>query len=186
MKKELLFTWLLLFAVSFITNCGKKTSDSQNHIIENFLPEQGDIEGWDRGTGTGDYMEANDYSTLYDIINEPASVFITHGFIEGVQQIYYGVIQEFEVNLRLFIADMGDSTGAFNLFHDSLMTPPSSTPVEYGDEGRLNEELLSVDIIDFRLEKYYVSLTIMREGSKAEVLQVLDQFATAVETNMGG
>ncbi|NQS98539.1 MAG: hypothetical protein HQ591_08800 [candidate division Zixibacteria bacterium] len=181
---------IIIIVMSFIFltiySCEDSGSSSTITVPADFLPKQGDIEGWTKGSGTGDYLEASNQSSLYDIIDGGAEVYITHGFLEGVQQLYYGDILGAGQTLTLFITDQGDSTGAYNLFHDAFITPTSHSPLDYGDEGRLNEGLLFDYEIDFRLDEYYVRLTLNKEGMETEALQVLQLFASAVESNMEG
>ena len=180
-----LITIALLCIILSICSCDSlNNSDSSVTVPSDFLPQQGDIEGWEKGTGLGDYMEASDQSSLYDIINGGAEIYITHGFTEGVQQRYYGNVLGNERILTLFIADMGDSSGAYNLFHDFAITPTSYSPKDFGDEGRLDEGLLFDYVLDFRLERYYAELTLRKEGTEVESLQILELFALTVESNI--
>lgn len=178
--------FLVLFGLLIITfGCGKKDDSTTSLTVPaDFLPKQGDIEGWTAGTNPGDFLEASDYNSLYAIIDGGAEVFINHGFTEGVHQKYYGSISGMEKTLSVLIYDLGDTTGAYELFHDPVIEPGSSSPLDYGDEGRLDEGVLFHHVMDFREDKYYVELEVNNEGVESEALQVLQLFASEIENNM--
>ena len=172
-----------LLAVTFGCKDDEKSTSTLT-VPADFLPKQGDIEGWTAGTNPGDYLEATDYNTLYAIIDGGAEVYINHGFTEGVHQKYYGSISGVEKTLSALVYDMGDTTGAYELFHDPVIEPGSSSPLNYGDEGRLDEGVFFYSVVDFRKDKYYVELTVNNEGVESEALQILELFALEIVNNM--
>ncbi len=183
--KTLIAITIISNSLILLTSCEKeKNPTGSSAVPADFLPKNDDIQGWNKGDGQDDYREATDYSSLYDIIDGGAEVYINHGFIEGVHQNYYGSIQSSSKTLQLLIYDMGDSTNAYNLYHDPAIIPTSHSTQDFGDEARLDEGALFDYALDFRLDKYYVELTLNKEGNEVEALQVLRQFALAVESNM--
>lgn len=179
----LIITVIFCCSLFLLSSCDKGKNPASS-VPADFLPKEGDIEGWSKGSADDDYREATDYSSLYDIIDGGAEIYINHGFIEGVHQNYYGSIQGSEQILQLLIYDMGDSSNAYNLFHDPAIVPTSHSLQDYGDEGRLDEGALFDYVLDFRLNRYYVELTLNKEGLEVESLQMLRLFASAVESNM--
>ena len=176
-----LFITLLIIIGGLCVSCDEDDDPSASIVVpSDFLPKDGDIEGWEKG----ETREADDYTSLYDIIDGGAEIYIDHGFVEGVHQNYNGSILSNNLTLELIIYDMGDTTGAYDIFHDAYVTPPSHSPQDFGDEGRLNEGLLSVYAIDFRKDKYYVKLSLMKAGIETESLQMLRLFASTVVSNM--
>ncbi|MBC8278096.1 MAG: hypothetical protein H8E46_07685 [FCB group bacterium] len=183
--RKLFILLALISLLGVISGCDESgESTSSLTVPADFLPKQGDIEGWTLGTNPGDLREAADYNSLYAIMNGGAETFINHGFTEGVHQNYYGSISGIQKMLSVLVYDMGDSTGAAELFHDTVIQPPSSSPLDYGDEGRLDEGGLFDYTMDFRQDKYYVELSVNKEGVESEALQVLQLFASEIENNM--
>jgi hypothetical protein len=186
LKSELIILILLYSTFTFIVSCKKDAQSPDVLVPSDFLPQQGDIEGWIKGSGSGDFMEATNQSSLYDIIDGGAEIYINYGFTEGVQQLYYGTVLGSAQTLALFIADMGDTSGAYNLYHDPMISPTSFSIFDYGDEARLDEGLLFEYVLDFRIDKYYISITLSKEASPTESLQIIQFFASEVEANIEG
>ena len=178
--------FLMIFSLMIISSGCEEKNDSTTSLTvpADFLPKQGDIEGWTAGTNPGDFLEASDYNSLYAIIDGGAEVYNNHGFTEGVHQKYYGSISGVEKTLSVLIYDQGDTTGAYELFHDPAIEPGSSSPLDYGDEGRLDEEVYFHHVMDFREDKYYVELEVNNEGVESEALQVIQLFASEIVNNM--
>ena len=81
--------WLACIAVLMIVGgCSENSNDDDDVAMQlpaDLLPGDDDISGWG---SVGAYEEANDYDSLYNIINGGAEIFIDEGFVSAAFQIY--------------------------------------------------------------------------------------------------
>ncbi len=143
------------------------------------------VPGWAMGTDSSDLIEAWDYESLYAIINGGAEVFISHNFMYAVRQYYYGQIGGHDVQLSLMMFDQGTVEDAYSLYHDPLIVPPFYIIIDsIGTEARVDTGLLWDYILQFRRDKYYVTVTLNKEWGPAEALQTGLNFGAEVDANI--
>ena len=190
MKKTLNIALILSILCGFcltISSCEEEESPNGGNgnpslaVPADFLPTNEDIDGWDT---SGEMIEMQDGPELTDVINGGAEIYIEHGFVEGVHQNYTGTIQGLNKQLTIKIYDMGNSDDCTALFSDSRIIPPVNSPMNFGDEGRLDEGLLFAYNLEFRSGKYYVRLELDKSGVESEALSVIQIFASEVEYNI--
>jgi len=104
-----IFTCLALLFISIVMfSCKDKTNNPEENINKepiDLLPRSGEISGWTKSTGAGDFKEASDEVSLYEILDGGASDYIQYGFIMGVSQKYSGSIGGASVELELRVFD---------------------------------------------------------------------------------
>ena len=183
MKKETFNRTVSLVSIIVLTfvivNCDE-SSDKAIRPID-LLPASGEISGWDKGTGPGDYGEADDQESLYDLINGAAELYIQYGFVEGVQQRYYGDIGDTPATVDLYIGDHGDKANVAAMFEEPELTPQNLTPwPEVGDEAWIDENALFHITIHLRADRFYVRVTVDKAEDENIALTTAQYFATAV------
>ncbi|RJP79312.1 MAG: hypothetical protein C4524_05555 [Candidatus Zixiibacteriota bacterium] len=169
--------------MGFITGCSEGDSPSGNDPAlqpADLLPASGEISGWDKGSGAGDYGEADDQASLYALINGAAELFIQHGFEEGVKQNYFGSVGGAQTSLELFISGHGAAANVAALFEEDQIVPPGLTPWEMGDEAAIDESLPFHLAIHLRQGPFYTRVTIERGSDDTAALIVAQDFAAAV------
>ncbi len=143
------------------------------------------VPGWDMGTDSSDLIEAWDYESLYAIINGGAEVFISHNFMYALRQYYYGQIGGHDVQLSLMMFDQGTSEDADSLYHDPLIVPPFHLIIDsIGTEARVDTGLLWDYTLQFRRDKYYVTVTLSKEWGPAVALQTALDFGAETDANI--
>lgn len=156
-----------------------------NIPLENLRIGDQAVPGWALGTGPGDLQVAWDSTSLYDIIDGAAVTYLIHNFQYAVQQYYYGLVGDTLVALRLWMTDQGTPENAQALFHDPMITPFFYLPIDsIGQEARLDTGLLFDYLLDFWQDKYYVSITVNKEGDEEEALEVVLNFGAEADTNI--
>ena len=149
------------------------------------LPQNNEISGWSKGTGSGDYQEAYDQSSLYDIIDGGAEVYISHGFESGVQQIYRGTIASQETPLYLFITDQGDSANCASLLQEPTIRPPGGTAVDsLGDEAIIDRTLPFDLVLYFRNNRFFVRTTLSKSADAQASENIALSFAHNVNSKI--
>jgi hypothetical protein len=145
------------------------------------LPASGEIDPWVKGSGPGDYGEADDQTSLYALINGAAELYIQLGFVEGVLQRYYGgSFGGIAAEVELYIGDHGDSSNVAAIFDEEQLVPPNLTPWQYGDEAGIDETALFHVIIHLREDRFYVRVTVEKGGDENAALITAQQFAMTV------
>jgi hypothetical protein len=153
--------------------------------LEDLRIADGEVQGWELGTGPGDLQIAWDYNSLYAIIDGGAVVYINHNFQYAVQQYYYGMISDSLVALKLWMTDQGTPEDAQALFHDPNITPFSYEAIEgIGEEARLDTGLLFDWVLDFWRDKYYVEIILSKEEDPDQALQIATAFASIADSNI--
>lgn len=177
---HLLLICLLLLGMAILTGCNESNpKDSSTLEPADLLPASGEISGWDKESGG--YGEADDYSSLWDLIDGAADQYIDYGFVEAVQQFYNGTIGGEDATLELFISDQGSAGNAAALFDDELVVPPNLTAWdEAGDEAGIDEVPLFQVSIYLRQDRFFVRVTVDKKNDDVAALNTAKAFALAV------
>jgi hypothetical protein len=187
-SKLVLFTIIAAFTLLFIQceESSNSTSGNSETLQPNdLLPASDEIAGWDKGTGPGDYGEADDQSSLYNLIDGAAELYIQNGFVSGVLQNYYGTIGGVNAKVELYIGDHGDSANAAAIFEEEQLVPQNITPWEAGDEAGIDQTALFHIIIHLRSERFYVRVTAEKGNDENVALITAQSFAMAVVEGIG-
>ncbi|RJP79310.1 MAG: T9SS C-terminal target domain-containing protein [Candidatus Zixiibacteriota bacterium] len=153
--------------------------------VEDLRVEDQEVTGWALGTGEYDLRVAWDSTSLYEIIDGYAPIYLAHNFQYAVQQYYYGQVGGHDVRLTLWMTDQGTLEGAEGLYRDPAVAPWTSVPVYLiGQEARLDTTLLFDYALDFYQDRYYVKVTVSKEWGAPEALAVATDFATATDANI--
>ncbi|MBU0520267.1 hypothetical protein KJ564_15165 [bacterium] len=173
---------LLVSAVLLFSGCTEENSNNPNGGTlrpADLLPASNEISGWEKGTDTGDYGEADDQASLYALINGYSELYIQHGFVEGVFQVYDGIIG-FAVEAEIYIGDHGSQSNAAELFDEEQVVPNSLTPWEVVDEAMIDETLPFHVMIHARADRFYIRVQV-EKGNDDTIAQVTaQQFVTAI------
>jgi len=185
--RVLLIGMVILLGVVLIGCEGEKQEEDNGGTAvqpADLLPADNEISGWTKGTGTGDYQEAYDQGSLYDIIDGGAEVYIANGFQSGVQQLYRGTIAAQQTTLYLFITDQGDSTNCANLLQDPNINPPGGAEVDsLGDEALIDRGLF-YNVIYFREDRFFAKITIDKTGDPEASENIGLAFAHNIDSNI--
>ncbi len=169
--------------IFLLLSCSEKSSnDNQNGTLlpVNLLPASGEISGWDKGTGPGDFGEADDYNSLYALIDGAAEIYIQHGFEQGVKQNYYGSIGGTTSTLELLIYDQGSAANVTALFQEEQIVPNNLTVWQAGDEAYIEDTLPTYIVIYVRSEQFFIKVTVERGSDNIAALSIAQSFALAV------
>jgi len=130
------------------------------------LPPFGnEISGWACGAAM---RIAENATQLFDLINGEGQVYVDNGFVKSAFQDYVGDIGGNEVELELRVFDMGDSTNAADVYDavaGGAETPWTENAA--GDEARVDASALFSYRVDFRGERFYVSVLVMQKSDPA-------------------
>jgi len=165
----------------------KKEEDNGGNTVQpvDLLPSDNEISGWTKGTSTGDFQEAYDQGSLYDIIDGGAEVYVANGFQSGVQQIYRGTIASQQTTLYLFITDQGDSANCTSLFQEPTIRPPGGIAVsDLGEEALIDRSLLFDLALYFRNDRFFVKITLSKAADAQASENIALAFAHNVDSNI--
>ena len=161
MKYLLLALPLLLLGAA----CDKAPDVPEPKDCVDLVPADNEISGW---TKVSALQVAENNTQLEAMIDGEAVPYEANGFKKCAFQNYTGSVNGNPVELDLRVFDQTDTTGAKNVF------PAVATGTEVpwtcdnpGQEARTDESGLFSYRIDFRTDKFYVSLTIMDKSTQA-------------------
>ena len=175
-KKTLSATcWLIcIISILVIYGCAGDNSDDNNSILSpiSLLPADNEISGW---TTFGAYEEANDYESLYFIIDGGAQVYIDNGFISAAFQNYVSSAGFLEVTVKIY--DQGNETNA-KIVYDKVSTGIAIPWNGAGKEARIDESALASYIIEFYQKNLFVQVYIQQKTD--ESLNIAKLFASHI------
>jgi len=176
------YHWLLYIVVILaIYSCSSKKTDSENEGILSpiaLLPADEEISGW---YALGVYDEAEDYESLYYIIDGGAQVFIDNGFITGVFQMYTGSAGfGSEVTIRIY--DQGNEKNAKTVY-DKIATGIGIPWNGAGTDARIDESALASYTIEFWQKNFFVQVIIQQKTDAT--LNIAKIFASHISKKIG-
>ncbi len=159
---------LLLGLLFLLAACPKEDEQSEPKDVVDLVPTDNEISGWSRA---GEMSVAENETQLYALIDGEAVIYVENGFVKCAFQDYQGEVSGVLRNLELRIFDMGDTTNAKNVYHDSRVESGAETPwTEQGHAGveaRIDETSLFDYKIEFWQDRFYVWITIREEKTPA-------------------
>jgi len=176
---------LLLGLLFLLVACPKEDEQNEPKDVVDLVPVDNEISGWPR---VEEMRIAENETQLYYLINGEAVIYVENGFVKCAFQDYQGEVSGVSRNLELRIFDMGDTTNAKNVYHDSRVESGAETPWteegHAGVEARIDERLLFDYNIEFWGDRFYVWITIYEEKTPAG-LNVAKLFALNVSGAIG-
>jgi hypothetical protein len=170
-KILLIFTAVLLFLA-----CANEEGPTVIDVVD-LIPSNNDISGWVRD---GNMDIAENETQLYALINGEGVVYVDHGFVKSAFQNFRGEVTGNLRNIRLRVFDLGDTTNARAVYHDSRIETGLETPWtedgHAGTEARYDNSSLFDYRIDFWENRYYVEIVIYEEQTP-QGLNVVKLFA---------
>jgi hypothetical protein len=185
--------WVLVVCVTMLVGvllvgCEDDDEDTGNGATTqpvDLLPQDNEISGWSKGIGEGDFLEAYDESSLYDIIDGGAVIYINHGMQSAVQQIYYGTVVSQETSLFVFITDQGEAANCEALLQEPAIRPPAGTEVGgIGDEALIDRSLPFDLQLFFRNGRFFVRMTLDKTEDAQAAENILLAFAYNVDSKI--
>lgn len=181
----------LLFSLPFLA-CDEDPTEPELLVPAAFLPENNEINGWNRNYEVGNFLEAENTDGLVQLFagesnqKQLAETFIAHYFVRGVKQVYEGKIKNAPEYLEIRIFDQETPTHAQNLFHDKTIKPANFSYLnEIGDEGRIAIATSEfVVTVDFYYEKWYCWFQINGRWGASEARQVALNFADLIYSKL--
>ena len=175
---------LLIFSIAFlifISSCDDADNGGGSLLTPAYLlPDDDEISGWKI---LGAYEEANDYDSLYALINGGAEIFIDNGFISSVFQIYQrcvdGVCLGALLNLRIY--DQANETNAKTTY-DKVSTGISIPWKGAGTEARIDESGLASYMVEFWQRNFFVQVII--EEKSDDSLNIVKLFASHIASKI--
>lgn len=159
---------IFLILTCFILACtGSGTEPGLVDVID-LIPADNEISGWSR---TGSMEIAENETQLWDLINGEGVVFVDHGFVKCAFQEFGGEVQSAPKTVDVRVFDMGDTTNARAVYHDSRLETGSEIPwTETGHAGieARYELLVGYYIIEFWQDRFYVDITIDDATTEAQ------------------
>ncbi|MGB9594663.1 MAG: DUF6599 family protein [Candidatus Poribacteria bacterium] len=175
LKKQLLMLCCFVI-ILFIYGCSEENADN-NSILSPIalLPTDNEISGW---TTLGAYEEADDYDSLYAIIDGGAQVFIDNGFVSGAFQEYISSISEIGgAGVVVRIYDQGSEENAKTVY-DKTSTGITIPWNGAGKEARIDQSALASYIIEFYQRNFFVQVYIQQKTDEA--LNIAKLFASHI------
>jgi hypothetical protein len=180
MRKSVLIPVLLLISLA----CTQEQEQQTIDVID-LVPQDNEISGWMRD---GNMEVAENETQLYDLINGEGAVYVDHGFVKCAFQDYLGEVTGNQRSIRLRIFDLGDTTNARAVYHDSRIENGNETlwtePGHAGTEARYDETLLFDYRLDFWEDNFYIELIIFEEKTP-QGLNIAKLFALNVSDAIG-
>ena len=163
-----------IISILVIYGCAGEDSDDSSSILSpiSLLPADNEISGW---TTLGAYEEANDYESLYSIIDGGAQVYIDNGFISGAFQNYVSSVGLLEVTVKIY--DQGNEVNA-KIVYDKISTGIGIPWNGAGKEARIDESALASYIIEFYQKNLFVQVFIQQKTD--ESLNIIELFASHI------
>ncbi len=159
---------LISLMAFFLLTCTTEEGEIVVIDVVDLIPLDNEISGWVRD-GAMDIAENE--SQLWDLIDGAGQVYIDNGFVKSAFQDYQGDVTGNLRNLRLWAFDMGNSTNAQAVYHDSRIETGAEIPWteagHAGTEARIDETLLFDYRIDFWEDRFYVEIIIYGEKTPA-------------------
>jgi hypothetical protein len=169
------FTFAITVLLLFSSGCRKKEQGgTTGKDLVDLMPTDNEISNWAR---SGTMSTAENETQLCALIDGAAPLYTDNGFVKCAFQDYKSSTDSLEVR----IYDQTDSTGAKNVYHNTASgtgTPWTTDPA--GTEARIDETLLFDYRIDFRQDKFFVSITIYNKTQSA--LDVAKFFAQNISS----
>lgn len=174
----------ITICISFMACSEGNLQDSPQDSTQNpstvkaadLLPVSGEISPWTCGS----YQEANDFTSLYAIIDGDAQTYVNYGFVEGVVQEYEGGnVGGQPATVGLWIFDQGNASSAQALLADPVIIPAIFTPYTIGDEAYLDDALYYV-AIHLRDDRFYVKVSVDKNGDLEQAQSIVLLFANNV------
>jgi hypothetical protein len=161
-----------------IYGCSDTKTGDVNGILSPIalLPVDNEISGW---STLGTYEEAEDYQSLYDIIDGGAQVFIDNGFVSGAFQTYMGAMGGGGSDVTVRIYDQGSESNARTVY-DKVATGIDVPWNSAGNiaEARIDESALASYTIEFTQSNFFIQVII--EQKTDESLNIAKLFATHI------
>ncbi|MDD5529793.1 MAG: T9SS type A sorting domain-containing protein [bacterium] len=165
---------ILSIAFIFLLLPGKGSIIFASQDVVNLLPENNEIGNW---TKSGIMSTAENETQLEALIDGAAPLYTSNGFVKCAFQNYKSSTDSLEVR----IYDQTDSTGAKNVYNNTASgTGTPWTSNHAGTEARINETLLFDYRVDFRQDKFFVSIT--THNKTQPDLDTLKLFALNIST----
>ena len=176
-KKTFFIVFSLLSISAFIIGCSQDNSGNNTAMVTPalLLPADEEISGW---VNFGSYEEANNFDSLYEIIDGVAQVYIDNGFVSGVFQQYISSVGGSTVTLRIY--DQGNEANASITFDKVGIGIPWNG---VGREARINETTLASYIIEFWQRNFFIQIAIDQKTDEA--LDIAKLFASHISRNIG-
>ena len=169
--------WLICIAILItMSGCKKESEEGKKtvHTPVNLLPGDNDISGWIRENA---YDEANDYKSLYALIDGAGEVFIENGFVSAAfQQYASGALK---VHLRIY--NQGSEANARKTY-DKLFIGVGIPWDGAGTEARIDETGLASYMVEFWQRNFFVQIII--EEKTNEALNIVKLFASHVSSQI--
>ena len=173
--------WLLFIIVIFaIYGCADTKTENDKGILSPIalLPVDNEISGWNT---LGVYVEADDYQSLYDIIDGGAQVYIDNGFMSGAFQIYTNFLGgSSDVTVRIY--DQGTEANA-RIVYDKIATGIGIPWSGAGKDARIDESALACYTIEFWQGNFFIQVII--EQKSDEALNIAKLFASHISQKIG-
>jgi hypothetical protein len=152
--------------------------------VVDLVPIDNEISGWVR---TGDMDVAENETQLYALIDGEGVVYVDNGFVKSAFQDFQGDVAGNLRTIRLRIFDMGDTTNARAVYHDSRIETGTETPWteagHAGVEARIDETLLFDYRIEFWSNRFYAEIIILYEKTP-QGLNIAKLFALNISEAM--
>lgn len=173
----------VLVVIFFSLACTENEGPAVIDVVD-ILPTDNEISGWVR---TGDMDVAENETQLYALIDGEGVVYVDNGFVKSAFQNFQGDVTGNLRTIRLRIFDMGDSTNARAVYHDSRIETGAETPWaeagHAGVEARIDETLLFDYRIDFWSSRFYAEIIILNEKTP-QGLNIAKLFALNISEAM--
>jgi hypothetical protein len=167
----------------FCLACTESEGPTVSDVVD-LVPIDNEISGWVR---TGDMDVAENETQLYAFIDGEGVVYVDNGFVKSAFQEYQGEVTGNLRSIRLRIFDLGDTTNARAVYHDSRIETGTETPWteagHAGIEARIDETLLFDYRIDFWSSRFYAEI-IIHEEKTPQGLNIAKLFALNVSEAM--
>ncbi len=160
--------FLIICFILSLAGCGGNDSDEIKSLLNpvDLIPRDDEISGWTR---LGTYDEADDYDSLYAVIDGGAQIFIDNGFVSAVFQQYNCTSVGSEcstalVSLRIY--DQGNEENAQKVY-DRVATGIGTPWTGAGVEARIDESAIASYTIEFWIKNFFVQVIIDEKSDEA-------------------
>ncbi|MCK5739089.1 hypothetical protein KAH55_07905 [bacterium] len=183
---------LLLFLILIVvgSSCDDPMSSKDKLLPIDFLPQSGDIPGWNRSLDTGSRIEAESAQTLNALVDGDKKIgnaAYAHSFVRALKQVFDGRISTADEKLEVRIYDFETRDNAAGYYTDEDVVPSGHDVLRpiLGDDSRINITTSQyLTVVELYYEKWYVYIYIKGTWGPGAARTTAINFAAEIAANL--
>ena len=172
------------------SSCDDPLSSKDKLLPIDFLPQDGDIPGWNRSLDSGSRIEAESAQALLILVNGDRKLGNTaydHYFVRAIKQIFDGRISSADEKLEVRIYDFETRDNAAGYYTDEDVVPTRYDILRpiLGDGSRISISTSEYrTVVELYYEKWYVYIFIKGTWGPSAARSIAIDFAEEITNNL--